>query len=472
MTNPRKYYRGGTWKSSLTRSTIRNPFDDSIVGEHFQASADDIDAAIRQARDGFDATKNLSSAQRYEILLAIADGIKNGREIFASLITAEVGKPIQFSRVEVDRAVMTFRLAAEESRRIGGEVLPLDLHPSSAGRFGIVRRFPVGLVLAITPFNYPLNLVAHKIAPAIASGNAWILKPPPQASLTALELGRVIEASGFPPEAWSILPCANEVAERLVTDERINMLSFTGSAAVGWALKTKAGKKKVVLELGGNAGVIVDRTADVAETARQNVMGSFVFAGQVCIKVQRIFVHHEIFDKYVEEFLMRTEQLVSGDPRQEETFIGPLIDDAAAARVERWIVEATKSGATLLRGGRRIGTVLEPTVLLDADRTSSVYCEEVFGPVVTLHRFQEFSEAVRMLNDSRFGLQAGVFSNDYRNVLYAYRTIEAGAVIINDNPTYRIDHMPYGGIKDSGFGREGLKYAIDAMTEPKLLVAA
>ena len=472
MSEPRKYYLGGTWESSAETVTIRNPFDDSAVEDCSLASAKDANTAVEKAGKGFGASRKLSSAERFEILSGISESIRKEREQFASLMTSEVGKAISLSRGEVDRAVMTFRLAAEEAKRISGEVLPLDLHASSAGRFGVVRRFPIGVVLAISPFNYPLNLVAHKVGPAIASGNAWILKPPPQAPGTSLELARIIEESGFPKEAFSVLPCRNEVAESLVTDDRINMLSFTGSAAVGWNLKSKAGKKKILLELGGNAGVIVDESARIAEAARRNAMGAFVYSGQVCIKVQRIFIHQNVFDRYVEAFLNETKRIVAGDPRKEETMVGPLIDEASASRVLLWVEEARKAGATLLNGGARSGRVIEPTVLLDADRTSRVYCEEVFGPVVTLHRFDTFENAVRMINDSRFGLQAGVFSNDYRNILYAYQTIEAGAVVINDNPTYRIDHMPYGGIKDSGFGREGLKYAIEAMTEPKLLVAA
>ena len=300
---------------------------------------------MEKAGKGFGASRKLSSAERFEILSGISESIRKEREQFASLMTSEVGKAISLSRGEVDRAVMTFRLAAEEAKRISGEVLPLDLHASSAGRFGVVRRFPIGVVLAISPFNYPLNLVAHKVGPAIASGNAWILKPPPQAPGTSLELARIIEESGFPKEAFSVLPCRNEVAESLVTDDRINMLSFTGSAAVGWNLKSKAGKKKILLELGGNAGVIVDESARIAEAARRNAMGAFVYSGQVCIKVQRIFIHQNVFDRYVEAFLNETKRIVAGDPRKEETMVGPLIDEASASRVLLWVEEARKAGA-------------------------------------------------------------------------------------------------------------------------------
>ena len=364
MSEPRKYYLGGTWESSAETVTIRNPFDDSAVEDCSLASAKDANTAVEKAGKGFGASRKLSSAERFEILSGISESIRKEREQFASLMTSEVGKAISLSRGEVDRAVMTFRLAAEEAKRISGEVLPLDLHASSAGRFGVVRRFPIGVVLAISPFNYPLNLVAHKVGPAIASGNAWILKPPPQAPGTSLELARIIEESGFPKEAFSVLPCRNEVAESLVTDDRINMLSFTGSAAVGWNLKSKAGKKKILLELGGNAGVIVDESARIAEAARRNAMGAFVYSGQVCIKVQRIFIHQNVFDRYVEAFLNETKRIVAGDPRKEETMVGPLIDEASASRVLLWVEEARKAGATLLNGGARSGRVIEPTVLL------------------------------------------------------------------------------------------------------------
>jgi glyceraldehyde-3-phosphate dehydrogenase (NADP+) len=456
--------------SSADALAVTNPWDGSVVGTVALATADEVDEAVLRALKGFEKTRTLASFERAEILSFISDRIKQQREEFTRLITAEVGKPIQWSRVEVDRAVMTFQLAAEEAKRIGGETLSLDLNANTKNRFGIVRRFPLGVVLCIAPFNFPLNLVAHKVAPAIAAGNAFILKPPPQAPLTSLKLGEIIEASGFPMEAFSILPCTNQVAERLVTDERVKMLSFTGSPAVGWQLNAKAGKKKVLLELGGNAGVIIDKTANVEEAVKKNVIGSFVYAGQVCIKVQRIYVHESLYDEYREKFVWAAKAVKCGDPSNPETVMGPLIDDAAAERVSQWIAEAVTQGAQLLAGGERTARVIEPTVFEEVPRTASVFCKEVFGPVVTLHRFSTIQEAVAGVNDSNFGLQAGIFSNDFQNIVYAYNHLDVGAVIVNDNPTFRIDNMPYGGIKDSGFGREGLRYAIEAMTEPKLLV--
>lgn len=456
--------------SSASISPVTNPWDDSVVGTVALATEADVDEAIERALKGFEKTRAVASYERAEILSFISSQIRQQKEEFARLITAEVGKPIQWSRVEVDRAVMTFQLAAEEAKRIGGESLPLDLNANTKNRFGIVRRFPLGVILCIAPFNFPLNLVAHKVAPAIAAGNAFILKPPPQAPLTSLKLGEIIVASGFPKEAFSVLPCSNQVAERLVTDKRINMLSFTGSPAVGWQLKTKAGKKKVLLELGGNAGVIIDKTAHVDEAVKKNVIGSFVYAGQVCIKVQRIYVHEAVYNDYREKFVQAVKAVKCGDPNDPDTLLGPLINDAAVERVSQWIAEAVQQGAKLLTGGGRKGRIIEPTVLEHVPRTANVFCNEVFGPVVILHPFRTIEEAVAGVNDSSFGLQAGIFSNDFQNILYAYHHIDVGAVIVNDNPTFRIDNMPYGGIKDSGFGREGLRYAIEAMTEPKLLV--
>jgi acyl-CoA reductase-like NAD-dependent aldehyde dehydrogenase len=461
---------GAARVSSSAASSVVNPWDNSVVANISLASDADADEAVRNLLEGFEETRALPSQRRFEILSFISNRIRERREEFARLITSESGKPIQASYAEVDRAVTTFQLAAEEAKRIGGEVVPLDIAPHGHGRFGIVRRFPLGVVLGISPFNFPLNLVAHKLAPAIASGNAFILKPPPQAPLTSLKLGELVLEAGFPKKALSVLPCSNAVAEKLVTDERIKMLSFTGSPNVGWYLKSKAGKKKVLLELGGNAGVIVDRSANLAETVKKNVIGSFVYSGQVCIKVQRIYVHESVYSDYAAQFVAAAKALKSGDPSDASTSVGPLIDDAAAERVASWIKEAIDGGANMLTGGGRDGRMVEPTVLEEVRREQKVFCEEVFGPVVTLHSFGSIEEAVAGVNDSRFGLQAGIFSNDFRNIMYAYEHIDVGAVIVNDNPTFRVDNMPYGGIKDSGFGREGVTYAIEAMTEPKMLV--
>jgi acyl-CoA reductase-like NAD-dependent aldehyde dehydrogenase len=448
---------------------IRSPWDNSVAGRVALLSKEGLNRAVESAQKGFLKTKKLQSYERAQILSFISQRIKDQKEDFARLITAEIGKPIRFSRLEVDRAVFTFQYAAEEARRIGGEVLPMDLSASSHDRMGIVRRFPIGVILCIAPFNFPLNLVAHKVAPAIASGNAFILKPSPQAPLTSLKLGQIIAESGFPLEAVNVVICSNEDAQALVADERMNMLSFTGSASVGWKLKSMAGKKKVILELGGNAGVIIDASADIDDAVRKNVSGSFAFAGQVCIKVQRIFVHEEVFEEYLKKFIDAAKEVRCGDPSDPETIVGPVIDDAAVKRITESIANAADVGTSVIYGGACSGRVIEPTILVNAPAVCAAATEEIFGPVVTINKVATFAEALQGVNNSRFGLQAGVFTNDLQNIRQAYSELEVGAVIINENPTYRMDHMPYGGVKDSGFGREGVKYAMDAMTEPKLL---
>jgi acyl-CoA reductase-like NAD-dependent aldehyde dehydrogenase len=467
-----EFYLGGEWKEGKESVDVKSPWDESVVGRVSLACESDAEEAIKRAEQSFGETRNLSSQERFDILSNILSNVGIRKDEFSKLIAAEIGKPIRYSRVEVERAMLTLQIAAEESRRIGGEFVPIDLLASTKGRFGVARRFPIGVVLGITPFNFPLNLVVHKLAPAIAAGNSFILKPAPQAPLTSLLLAEVVESSGLPKGAFSVLPCTNSVAEKLVRDDRIRMVSFTGSPPVGWSIKSHAGKKKVVLELGGNAGVIVDRSANVKEAARQNALGAFVSGGQTCIKVQRIYVHEEIYDEYRDTLLRETGSLRSGNPTDNETVVGPLIDRAAVDRVLDWIKEAESHGAKVHCGGKCTGNVIEATILSGVQRSDRVFCNEVFGPVVTLHRFSTIEEAVQGVNDSSFGLQAGIFSNDFDNILYAFNEIETGAVIVNDNPTFRVDNMPYGGIKDSGFGREGVKYAIESMTEPKLLVVS
>ncbi|HTP80846.1 MAG TPA: aldehyde dehydrogenase family protein [Bacteroidota bacterium] len=455
---------------NASSSTVRNPWDDSVVGTAALGGLEEAEEAIETCLRGFQVSRALPSFERAASLESISRGIQSRREEFAQLITREVGKPIQFSRNEVDRAVGTFQIAAEESKRVGGETLPLDMTETARNRFGVVRRFPIGIVLCISPFNFPLNLVAHKVAPAMAAGNAFIIKPPPQAPLTGLKLAELIETSGYPREACRVLPCSNEVASKLVEDSRIKMVSFTGSPAVGWMLKSRAGKKKVLLELGGNAGVIIDESADLDDAVRKNIVGSFLFAGQVCIKIQRIYVHKKRFEEYRSKFVSAAGNIRAGDPQEPSTLLGPMVDDAAAERVSGWIAEAVRSGAQLRAGGTRRGRLLDPTVLENVGRSTNLFGKEVFGPVVTLSSFESIEQAVQDVNDSVFGLQAGIFSNNHRNILYAYNHLDVGALIVNDNPTFRVDSMPYGGVKDSGFGREGIRYAIDEMTEPKLLV--
>jgi len=353
---------------------------------------------------------------------------------------------------------------------MAGDVIPMDLTPGMDRHLSLARRFPIGPVLGITPFNFPLNLVAHKVAPCLAAGNPMVLKPAPQTPLTSLLLAEVVLEARLPPGALSVVPCENAVAEQMVTDDRFKVVSFTGSAPVGWMLKAKSGKKRVLLELGGNAGVIVEPDADVDTAAARCAAGGYAYSGQTCISVQRIFVHASVYDRFVAQFVARVKELKTGDPAEETTVIGPLIDEAAAKRVEQWIQEAAAQGARVLAGGKRTGTVVEATVLADVTPSMKVSCREVFGPVVTVSRYTDFSAALAALNASDYGLQAGVFTRDIDRIFRSYRELEVGAVLANEIPTFRAEHMPYGGVKDSGLGREGLRYAIEEMTELKLLV--
>ncbi len=465
-----KFLIGGEWRESAKKAEVINPYSNEAVGVVFQASPQDIEDAIVAAQRAFAVTREMPSYRRAEILQNIVEGIKSKKAELIELMAKESGKPVQFGRGEVERSILTFTVAAEEAKRIHGEVLPFDLASHSERRFGIVRRFPIGLIAGISPFNFPLNLIAHKVGPCIASGNTMVLKPPSACPITGLTLARIIQDAGAPDGLFNIIPCCSSEAEVIVTDERIKMLSFTGSPEVGWHLKKKAGRKKVTLELGGNAGVIVDNGADLDFAVRRIAMGSFGNAGQSCIAVQRIYVHKDIYAEFESRFLEETRRLKVGDPMESDTVVGPMIDEQAARKVESWIEEAVAGGAQLLCGGKRNGAVLEPTIIVNAKKDMKVSCLEVFAPVVTLDRFEEFEDAVALVNDSKYGLQAGIFTNDMNKVFYAYNKLDVGGVIINDYPTYRIDNMPYGGVKESGVGREGIRYAIEEMTEMKLLV--
>jgi acyl-CoA reductase-like NAD-dependent aldehyde dehydrogenase len=464
------FFVGGKWVLKGHPIDIRSPYDGSLAGRVRAGDASDAEEAVRAAQRAFETMRTMPSYERQRILRAISSGIEASREELAALMAMEAAKPIRTARAEVDRAVFTFAVAAEEATRIGGEWLPLDLQASAGGRAGITRRFPLGPVLGVTPFNFPLNLVAHKVAPAIAAGCTMVLKPAPQTPLSALRLAEIVEKAGLPAGALNVLPLTNADAERLVTDDRLKLLSFTGSAAVGWSLKAKSGKKKVVLELGGNAGVIVHSDADVDEAAAKCVQGGFSYAGQSCISVQRIFVQRSVEPKFIEKLVAGVEELKLGDPLDEATDVGPMIDEKAARRAEEWIEEAVAGGAKLLCGGKRKGALLEPAVLTHTEPQMKVSCQEVFAPVVAVEPYGEFDEAILRVNDSPYGLQAGVFTHDVRLLFRAFQQIEVGGVIASDMSSFRIDHMPYGGVKDSGLGREGLRYAIEEMTEPRLLV--
>lgn len=464
----------GKWQKSGQKQEIRNPYNGEVVGVLHQASREHLEEAIVAAERTFLETKSLPRYRRAEILAHVASQIRDRKDEITRLIVSEAGKPWQYAAAEVDRAVSTFTIASEEAKRLGGESIPLDWTPAGEGYFGISKRFPVGPIVAISPFNFPINLVAHKVAPCIAAGCTMILKPPPQAPLTSLLLGEIllsaISLAKAPVGMVNILPCPVDVAEAMVTDERLKMLTFTGSAKVGWYLKGRAGKKRVLLELGGNAGAIVHDDADLDWAAQRLAIGAFAYAGQVCISVQRIYVQELIYDRFLARFLEAVKGLKVGDPMDPKTVVGPLIDKASADRVKEWIEEAKGKGAKLLLGGGRKENIIEPTVITNVIPQMKVSCEEVFGPVVTVSSYFDFEEAVEAVNDSVYGLQAGVFTKDAKRMMQAFQTLEVGGVIANDYPTFRVDHMPYGGMKDSGLGREGLKYAMEAMTEIKLLV--
>ncbi len=465
-----RIYVGGRFTATPRKTAVTAPFNGETIGEVFLAGAAEVESATAAAQASFEETKKLAPADRAAILMAIHNGIAARAEELARVIAREAGKPVLNARQEVQRSLFTFLTAAEEAKRISGEVLPLDIHPLAKGRQCFVKRFPIGPILGISPFNFPLNLVAHKAAPALAAGNPIVIKPATRTPLTALLLAEIVDASGWPKGAFSVLPTTNELAETMVRDERYKMVSFTGSPAVGWMLKNIAGKKKVALELGGNAGVIVHDDADLDYAAGRIVTGGFSYAGQTCISVQRVFVQQTVYEKFKALFIPKVAALKTGDPLDEAVNVGPLISAGEVQRILGWMDEAVKGGAKLLCGGKAEGNVLQPSVLEQTTPEMKVNCMEVFGPVVTLIPYGAMDEALALLNDSEFGLQAGVFTNDLRGAFDAWETLDVGGVMIGDVPTFRIDHMPYGGVKSSGLGREGLRWAIEEMTEPKSLV--
>jgi len=466
------YFANGNFHTSGNDLIINNVWDHSPIAIVDQANADAAVTAVRDAVLAFHETRKLSSFKRAEILRKIARGITSRKEDFARTICRESAKPIKTARIEVERGIYTFEVAAEEATRIYGEYIPLDTLPSTEGRWGLMRRFPLGPVFAITPFNFPLNLVAHKVAPAIAAGCPVILKPAPQTPITALMLAQVVQESGWPNGALAVMPMSNEVAGLLLADDRIKLLTFTGSAAVGWQLKSKAGKKRVTLELGGNAAVVVHSDADLAYAAHRCVVGGFAYGGQTCISVQRILVQSAVMDDFTKRLVEGVKQLKAGDPMDESTDVPPLIREQDAVRAVEWIDEARQAGAKILCGGKRHGSTVEPTVLTGTSPHLRVNCAEIFAPVVTVEPYENFPEAVRQVNDSVYGLQAGVFTRDAGLIQNAFDELEVGGLIIGDVPTFRIDQMPYGGVKESGLGREGLRFSIEDMTEPKLMVMA
>ncbi len=470
---PHAIYLAGRWVDSPDRMEISNPArPGEPAGWTYSATPSQYEEAVAAAVVAFERTRRLPAFERSAALRKISAGVAARREELGRLISLESGKPIRDALGEVDRAVLTFRIGAEEAERIGGEVIPLDLNPASRGRTGIVRRFPIGPIAGISPFNFPLNLAAHKLAPAIASGNPIVLKPPSKDPLTMLTVAEIVAEAGLPEGSVSVLPMTRELGDRMVSDDRFKLLTFTGSPSVGWKMKERAGKKKVVLELGGNAGVIVDSSADLDWAVRRILVGAFSYAGQVCISVQRMFVHEAIWDDFMARFTEGARKLKVGDPLDTQTDVGPMVDLKAAARTQAWVDEARSMGGKVLLGGTADGSYFPPTVLVDTPAAAQVCSSEAFAPLVVSFRFSDFGEAVRQVNDSLYGLQAGVFTNDLAHAWSAFEDLEVGGVMVNDVPTYRVDHMPYGGSKDSGQGREGLRYAIEDMTELRIMVLA
>jgi len=449
---------------------VRNPYNGRLVAKTSLATGQDLEDAIEKSLLVKEEMKAMPSFHRHEILMQIASSMKNSREYLAGILCDEAAKPWRYAVGEIDRAIQTFIIASEEAKRLPAEYISLDWTPSGERKEGLVKYFPIGLVAGISPFNFPMNLAVHKIAPAIASGCPIILKPSSQTPLSTLELAKIIDNTGLPKGGVSILPMDRMTGNKLVTDDRIKLLSFTGSPEVGWQMKKKCGKKKTILELGGNAGVIVTESVNIESAINRCIVGGFAYSGQVCIHAQRFYIHEDIFPEFVSKFVSSAKNLKSGAPLDPDTEISSMIDEKNAIRVEEWVNEAVTSGAKVLAGGRRNGSFYPPTVLTNVSRKSKVCRCEVFGPVVILQPYSNFREAINDINDSRFGLQAGVFTNNIEEMNLAFDNLVVGGVIINDVPTFRVDHMPYGGVKDSGLGREGVKYAILDMMEAKILV--
>ncbi|WP_432695029.1 aldehyde dehydrogenase family protein [Marinobacterium sp. YM272] len=464
------YYLANEAQAPNQDLAIYDKYSGEVATRVALADANAIDAAIAAADAAAEPMSKLPAYKRQDILNHCVKRFEERFEELAEALCIEAGKPIKDARGEVTRLIDTFRIAAEEAVRIGGEVIPMDITPRAEGYTGMWKRVPIGPCSFISPFNFPLNLAAHKVAPAIAAGCPFVLKPASLTPIGALIIGEVLAETDLPKGAFSILPCRRDGADLFTTDDRLKLLSFTGSPEVGWDLKARAGKKPVVLELGGNAACIVDEGTDIDDAISRIVFGAYYQSGQSCISVQRIMVHEAHYDEVREKLSAAVQGLVHGDPKDENTFIGPMISEKEATRLHDWVVEARESGASVLAGGERDGAMLQATLLADVDPSQSVCTQEAFGPVAILSSFNDFDAALEEVNNSDFGLQAGIFTRDIYKIQKAWNELEVGGVVIGDVPSWRVDHMPYGGVKDSGLGREGVRYAIEDMTELRLLV--
>lgn len=458
------------WIETDEKLSVINPYDNKEIVKVSLAKDEHIETAIQSSLKAFEVMKTLSRYEKAKILKNVALHIEKKQNEFAELITLESGKPISAAQGEVQRAITTFLLAGEEAIRMSGETLPLDISANVHKNMGITRHFPIGPILAITPFNYPLNLVAHKVAPALAVGNPVILKPSEFTPLTAAKLGEVLIESGMPQGAVNIMVCTVSLAAKMVEDERLKMVSFTGSPKVGWHIKEHCKKKKVALELGGNAAVIIEKDCDIPLALERCVIGGYAYSGQVCISVQRIYIHEDIYDTFEEKFIEKVRAIKTGDPFKQETFVGPVIHEEALKRLDADVKAAQVNGGELLTGGSITGQIYTPTILRNVPKTCNVFKAEIFGPVTALYKYREFEQAIDEVNDSSFGLQAGIFSHNINKIFYAFEKLDVGGVMANEVPTFRVDNFPYGGVKDSGFGREGVKYTMKEMTEIKILV--
>ena len=449
---------------------VFNKYSGKLAAKVALADEAIIDEAIAAAAAAAPAMRAMKAYERQAVLMHCVRRFEAQQDLLAHALCIEAGKPIKDAKGEVTRLIDTFRYAAEESVRMGGEILEMAISARAAQQTGLVKHVPIGACSFISPFNFPLNLAAHKIAPALAVGCPFVLKPASRTPLGALMIGEVLAQCDLPPGAFSILPCARAAAGAFTTDPRLKLLSFTGSPAVGWALKAKAGKKRVILELGGNAAVIVDHDADLDDAVNRIVIGAFYQSGQSCIGVQRILIHRDVYATVKAKLVEATKALVAGDPTDPKVFIGPMISEGEAERLQGWIAEAVEAGAAVLCGGTRDGAMLAATLLEGVSPRAKLSDEEAFGPVACLFPFDDFDAALDQVNDSRFGLQAGIFTRDLYKAMRAWDVLEVGGVVIGDIPSWRVDHMPYGGVKDSGHGREGIRYAMEHMTEPRLLV--
>ena len=467
---PYKYLVGGEWRSSDEVRDVLFPYNNDVIAQIYMASDQDLEDAIQAAERGFEITRKMPSHQRSRILYNLLDQMEKRFDDLVEALQMEGGKTLNVAQGETRRAMETIRVSAEEAKRIDGEIIPIDWTEAGEGRMGFIRHLPLGPVLGISPFNYPLNLTCHKLGPAIAAGNSFICKPATNTPLSALVLAELVLEAGYPAEALSVVPCPGKRAEVLARDERIKYLSFTGSSEVGWHLKEVAGRKRVGLELGGNAAAIVHEDANVDYAVSRIAVGGFTNAGQNCISVQRVLIHRPIYNDTLEKLLDRISQLKVGDPRDPEVEVGPMIDEWAAKEAYERVQKAVEGGAKVVMGGECEGTMFQPTVLVDTAPDMEVNREEIFAPVITVTPYDDFDEAIAMANDTDYGLQSGVFTNNMNRIMRAFDEVEVGGLQVNDVSTFRVDQMPYGGVKGSGVGREGPRFVIEEMTEMKLMV--